>query len=89
MTARLLAELRAAALAGRRCPASAALCGLAGYQSIGAVVAAIQRLERAGEFKVERFNNARVITFPDGKATARPANEVPHWRDRRRAQVSA
>lgn len=85
---RLLSELRAAAVADRPCPTNDDLCGLIGYSRPNAAAEAVRRIERSGAFKVERFNNARVVTFPDGKSTARPAKEVPHWRNRRRAPTA-
>lgn len=66
--------IKAAAREGRVCPTNVELGKLLDCKSIGTPSKAMQMLEAAELIIVQRFNNARIVTFPgaDGLSTADP-----------------
>lgn len=70
----IFAAIKAAAREGRVCPTNVELGMLLDCRSIGTPSKAIQNLERDGHIIVQRFNSARLVTFPgaDGLSTADP-----------------
>ena len=68
------AAIKAAAHEGRICPSNVELGMLLDCRSKGTPSAAIAALERDGHIIVQRFNSARLVTFPgaDGLSTADP-----------------
>lgn len=70
----IFAAIKAAAREGRVCPTNVELGMLLDCKSIGTPSKAIQTLERDGHIIVQRFNSARLVTFPgaDGLSTADP-----------------
>lgn len=70
----VLVAIKAAAREGRVCPTNGELGKLLDCKSIGTPSKAIQMLEAGGHIIVQRFNNARIVTFPgaDGLSTADP-----------------
>ncbi len=66
--------VKAAAREGRVCPTNAQLFALLDCKSPGTPSAAISRLEAQGLIIVQRFNSARIVTFPgpQGLTTADP-----------------
>lgn len=82
---RLYAELTRVAALGELCPTADELSELLCTNSVGATVFVMQRLERRGLIKVERFQKGRIVTIcATGEKTARPKCTTPHWRDRPR-----
>ena len=74
-----------AAEAGRAAPTGDELQERCGCESISTTVHLVQRLERKGLIRVERFQRTRRITIlSTGKATAPVINQTPHWRTRKR-----
>ena len=75
----------AAAEAGRVAPTGDELQECCGCDSISTTVNLVQRLERKGLIRVERYQRTRRITIVStGKATAPVTNKTPHWRTKKR-----
>lgn len=70
----IFAAIKAAAREGRECPSNTELGMLLDCRSFGTPSKAIQTLERDGHIIVQRYSNARIVTFPgaDGLSTADP-----------------
>ena len=81
----VLACVTEAAEAGRTAPTGDELQERCGCDSISTTVNLVQRLERKGLIRVERYQRTRRITvLATGKATAPVANKTPHWRTKKR-----
>ena len=81
----VLACIAAAAEAGRTAPTGDELQECCGCESISTTVHLVQRLERKGLIRVQRYQRTRRITIlATGKATAPVTNKTPHWRTRKR-----
>jgi hypothetical protein len=78
-------RLSAAAMAGEVCPTADELQEVTGVESVSTTVALMHVLEREGRIKVERYQRSRVVEIVStGHATAAPANQTPHWREKPR-----
>jgi DNA-binding MarR family transcriptional regulator len=74
--------LRAAADEGRECPSADDLSDLIGSSSVSTTVAIIQRLERKGMIRVQRFQRCRRVRITEtGKWTKEPTNKAQPWRE--------
>ena len=86
LSARETIVLKAVVRAARRdepCPSNFEICGLIGCESIASATGVLQRLERKGLVKVERYQQARRVTIlATGARTAEPRFMVRHWRSR-------
>lgn len=81
----VLACIAEAAEAGRVAPTGDELQERCGCESISTTVHLVQRLERKGLIRVERYQRTRRITIlSTGKATAPVVNKTPHWRTKKR-----
>lgn len=70
----IFTAIKAAARDGRICPSNGELGMLLDTRSRGTPSKAIQTLEADGHIIVQRYSNARIVTFPgaDGLSTADP-----------------
>lgn len=81
-----LVILMRAANQGLPCPSNEHFCAALGFKSSSAVVYMMDRLQRRGLIKVQRFQRSRVVEIVlSGKKTATPKNTTPHWQDKRKA----
>lgn len=72
-----------AANAGKPCPTADELSEIIGSHSVSTTVGVIQRLEKKGKVKVDRYQRGRRVTIvATGKTTRACMNTAPHWRDR-------
>lgn len=80
---KVLDALTAAADAGAKCPTQDELAELIGVEAVSTTVGIVNRLERKGLIKVERYQRERrVMIVATGNMTAPAANPVTHWRRR-------
>lgn len=79
---RVLGLLRRAARAEDACPSNTDIAGRLELSGISKVAKLIRQLEVRGDIEVTRYQNCRVVRFPDGSHTKPPINAKVHWRDR-------
>lgn len=85
----ILNALVQAAEVGSPCPTADDLSDLIGSSSVSTTVGIMQRLEKRGIIKIERYQRERRVTIvKTGAKTAQVKTPVPHWRDRPRAVPS-
>jgi hypothetical protein len=78
-------RLNSAAELGEICPTADELQEVAGVESVSTTVALMHVLEREGRIEVTRYQKSRkVVIVATGQATAEPANQTPHWREKPR-----
>ncbi|QNA85202.1 MarR family transcriptional regulator [Sphingomonas sp. So64.6b] len=78
---RALAAIVDAAEAGRLAPTADELQATVGCDSVSTTVNIVQRLEKRGLIRVERYQRSRrIFVVSTGKATAPVNNKTPHWR---------
>lgn len=79
----VLQALTRAANRNEPCPTNKRLAELLGASSSGAPNSTLQRLEKCGLIKVERYSASRQVTIvATGRRTRAPASAAKHWRDR-------
>ncbi len=79
----VLQALTRAANRHEPCPTNSRLAELLGARSSGAPNSTLQRLEKRGLIKVDRYSSSRQVTIvATGRRTRAPASAAKHWRDR-------
>lgn len=79
----VLQALTRAANRHEPCPTNSRLAELLGARSSGAPNSTLQRLEKRGLIKVDRYSASRQVTIvATGRRTRAPASAAKHWRDR-------
>jgi DNA-binding MarR family transcriptional regulator len=74
--------LRKAADEERECPSADDISDLIGANAVSTTVDLIQRLERKGMIRVQRYQRSRrVFIIETGKSTKEPTNKAPPWRE--------